>query len=124
LRTLRDQWFDEVRKFLGDEDTAAFVSAGQMMTTDEAVAYALQAPESQTSDEELASWSPLTSREQQVAKLVARGLSNRQIASELIVTEATAAKHVENIREKLGLSSRIQVGVWVRDREVSAPLTS
>jgi non-specific serine/threonine protein kinase len=85
----------------------------------------LQAPASATSDEEPASWSPLTSREQQVAKLVARGFTNRQIASELIVTEATASKHVENIREKLGLSSRMQIGAWVRDREVVAtPPTS
>jgi DNA-binding NarL/FixJ family response regulator len=36
------------------------------------------------------------------------------------VTEATAAKHVENIREKLGLRSRTQVAAWVRDREVAA----
>jgi DNA-binding NarL/FixJ family response regulator len=60
-------------------------------------------------------WSPLTAREKQVARLVARGFSDRRIAAELVVTEATAAKHVENIREKLSLNSRTQVGMWVRD---------
>jgi DNA-binding NarL/FixJ family response regulator len=56
----------------------------------------------------------------QSIKLVARGFTNRQIASELVVTEATAAQHVENIREKLGLNSRTQVGAWVRDHETAA----
>jgi predicted ATPase/DNA-binding CsgD family transcriptional regulator/DNA-binding XRE family transcriptional regulator len=51
----------------------------------------------------------LTPRETQVAELVARGLTNRQIADELIVTEGTAAKHVENIRAKLGVTSRTQI---------------
>jgi DNA-binding NarL/FixJ family response regulator len=121
---MRNAWLVEVHKILGDEEIAAFMSAGQMMSTDEAVAYALQAPESQASDDRRASWSPLTAREQQVAKLVARGLTNRQIAAELVVTEATAAKHVENIREKLGLNSRMQIGLWVRDRErAAAPAT-
>jgi non-specific serine/threonine protein kinase len=47
---------------------------------------------------------------------VARGLTNRQIAAQLIVSEATATKHVENIREKLELSSRTQVAAWVFER--------
>ena len=73
----------------------------------------------------LDAWSPLTAREKEVANLVARGFTNRQIAAELVVTEATAAKHVENIREKLGLSSRTQVGTWVREHETAvAPRVS
>ena len=56
---------------------------------------------------------PLTIREWEAAQLVARGLTNRQIAAELVVTEATAAKHVENIRAKLELTSRTQVAAWV-----------
>jgi non-specific serine/threonine protein kinase len=117
---MRDEWLVEVHKVLSDDRIAALLSEGEMMTDTEAVAYALQPPESQASDDTLASWLPLTSREQQVARLVARGLTNRQIASELVVTEATAAKHVENIREKLGLNSRTQVGAWVRDHETAA----
>jgi adenylate cyclase len=59
-------------------------------------------------------WStPLSPREQEVALLVAEGLTNRQIAERLVVTEATAAKHLENILNKLGLSSRTQVAGWV-----------
>jgi tetratricopeptide (TPR) repeat protein len=77
VQRMRNEWLVEVRKVLSDDGVAALLSAGQMMTDNQAVAYALQAPESQASDEELASWSPLTSREQQVAKLVASGLGNR-----------------------------------------------
>jgi non-specific serine/threonine protein kinase len=117
---MRDEWLVDVHKVLSDDRIAALLSEGEMMTDNEAVAYALQPPESQASDDIVASWSPLTSREQQVARLVARGFTNRQIASELVVTEATAAKHVENIREKLGLNSRAQVGAWVRDHGTAA----
>ena len=40
--------------------------------------------------------------------------------STLVVTPATAAKHVENIREKLGLTSRTQIAAWVLERDAAA----
>jgi DNA-binding NarL/FixJ family response regulator len=80
--SLRNEWFVEVRKVLSDDRIAALLSAGEMMTDHEAVAYALQPLEAQASDDTEASWSPRTSREQQVARLVARGFTNRQIAAE------------------------------------------
>jgi non-specific serine/threonine protein kinase len=52
----------------------------------------------------------LTSREQEVATLVARGLTNRQIATQLSISERTAANHVAKILKKLGLRSRTQIG--------------
>jgi DNA-binding NarL/FixJ family response regulator len=51
-----------------------------------------------------------------VAGIVARGLTNRQIASELVVTEATAAKHIEHVLDKLSLTSRAQIATWVAER--------
>jgi predicted ATPase/DNA-binding CsgD family transcriptional regulator len=54
----------------------------------------------------------LTTREREVVALVARGLSNRQIADELVVSERTAEWHVANSLSKLGLSSRAQLAVW------------
>ena len=56
--------------------------------------------------------SPLTRREREVAALVARGLSNRAIARELVITEATAERHIGNVFAKLGLASRAQLAVW------------
>ncbi len=55
---------------------------------------------------------PLTAREQQVAALVTRGLSNREIARSLGVTERTAVSHIEHIMDKLGVNSRAQIAVW------------
>jgi non-specific serine/threonine protein kinase len=56
--------------------------------------------------------SPLTPRERQVAELIGEGLSNRQIADKLFVSERTAEAHVQNILMKLGFSSRTQVAGW------------
>ena len=58
----------------------------------------------------------LTRREGEVAGLVARGLSNREIARLLVITERTAETHVGNILQKLGLVSRAQLIVWVADQ--------
>ena len=54
----------------------------------------------------------LTRREREVAALVARGLSNRQIAAELTITERTAENHVEHILTKFGFRSRAQIAAW------------
>jgi DNA-binding CsgD family transcriptional regulator/tetratricopeptide (TPR) repeat protein len=55
----------------------------------------------------------LTRREAEAAALVARGMTNRQIAAELVISESTAARHVEHIREKLGVTSRAQIAALV-----------
>ncbi len=55
---------------------------------------------------------PLTEREQEVLRLLATGLSNRDMASVLFVAECTVKTHVEHIRDKLGVSDRVQAAVW------------
>jgi non-specific serine/threonine protein kinase len=57
----------------------------------------------------------LTRREQDVARLLARGMTNREIAVALTITPGTAGIHVEHILRKLGLRSRHQVAQWVTD---------
>jgi non-specific serine/threonine protein kinase len=47
-----------------------------------------------------------------VAALIARGRSNQQIASELVLSERTIEGHVGNILSKLGFASRAQIAVW------------
>jgi DNA-binding NarL/FixJ family response regulator len=54
----------------------------------------------------------LSSREREVAILVARGLSNRQIAEQLVISERTAEGHVDHIRDKLGVHTRAEIAVW------------
>ena len=58
-------------------------------------------------------WSPLTLREFEVARLVARGLTNREIAEELRITARTAGAHLEHIRAKLGAGRRSEIAAWV-----------
>lgn len=55
----------------------------------------------------------LTRREREVANLVAEGLTNREIATRLFISERTAESHVERIRGKLGFHSRAQIAAWV-----------
>jgi DNA-binding CsgD family transcriptional regulator/tetratricopeptide (TPR) repeat protein len=57
---------------------------------------------------------PLSEREMEVARLIARDLTNRAIAAELTLSEGTVHVHVEHILRKLGLQSRAQVAHWVR----------
>jgi len=56
---------------------------------------------------------PLTAREGDVAALVARGLTNKQIAETLFISERTAENHVQHILTKLGLANRTQIATWV-----------
>lgn len=55
---------------------------------------------------------PLSEREMEVVRLLADGLSNREIAAMLFVAESTVKTHVEHIVAKLGVSDRIQAAVW------------
>ena len=58
----------------------------------------------------------LTPREREVAALVADGMTNREIAERLVISERTAEYHVEQIRNKLGVRSRAQVAAWMSAR--------
>jgi DNA-binding CsgD family transcriptional regulator len=58
----------------------------------------------------------LTRREREVALLVARGLTNREIASQLTISVRTAESHVEQIRSKLGFRTRAQIASWTTER--------
>ncbi|WP_017592492.1 LuxR C-terminal-related transcriptional regulator [Nocardiopsis potens] len=55
----------------------------------------------------------LTPREREIARLVARGMGNREISERLFITPATVARHVANINRKLGFHSRKQIAAWV-----------
>jgi DNA-binding CsgD family transcriptional regulator len=54
----------------------------------------------------------LTPRQTEVAGLVAEGLSNKELAKRLTITERSAESHVERIRLRLGFRSRAQVAAW------------
>jgi DNA-binding NarL/FixJ family response regulator len=68
---------------------------------------AIQASSSESGDD------TLTRREREVAGLIARGYTNRQIADALIVTPGTVANHVAHILTKLGVANRTQVAAYM-----------
>jgi len=68
----------------------------------------------------------LSRRELEIARLVADGLTNREIASRLFISERTVDGHLEHVREKLEVNTRAQIAAWVvrQDAPVEAPAPS
>ncbi len=107
---------------LGEAAVARLWAQGRAMTADAAVAMALTARGPGRSDEETAgepAASPepsrlagLTPRESEIVTLIVRGRSNKGIADDLVISPATAARHVANILAKLGFTSRAQIAAW------------
>ena len=118
-----DLWLAPARRVLGEKAAATVWAAGQALPLEQAIDDALRPI---VSDGPVAmvcegprvggQLAPLTRREREVAALVARGMTNRQIAAELVIAEDTAANHVRHIRARLGLRSRVQVAVWATER--------
>ena len=64
---------------------------------------------------------PLTPRELETLKLIARGLSNQEIASSLVVHERTVAKYVSSILDKLQLANRTQAALYAINEGLAEP---
>ncbi|WP_327099004.1 protein kinase [Nocardia vinacea] len=100
------------RHALGARGFDAAFRQGQSMSMDAAIAYALGKQLTETASA-VGPGERLTKRERQVAELIAQGLSNKQIAAKLVVSQRTAEGHVEHILAKLGFTSRAQIAAWV-----------
>ncbi|KXX55988.1 MULTISPECIES: ATP-binding protein [unclassified Rhodococcus (in: high G+C Gram-positive bacteria)] len=115
--TLHEKSRQHARTSLGERAFEAAMKRGAALSADEAVAYALgeetRAEVPATSGEALS----LTRREQQVAELVAEGLSNRAIADRLVISQRTVEGHVEHSLVKLGFTSRTQLAAWVHEQK-------
>jgi len=123
-RALGEPYLAAARSRLSEAEWDVAFAEGRNMGLEEAVEYALSeeetaAPLTTVPEQSSAEESPLilTSREEEVAALVARGLTNRQIASELMLSEHTIITHVRNILKKLSLHSRAQLMAWVTKRQ-------
>lgn len=116
----RNRVAETIREAVGDDRTAAAWAEGQRLTFEQAIAVALgggtvakgRGP------------SLLSAREEEVASLIAQGLTNREIASSLKITEKTAENHVLHIMNKLGVRSRAQIAVWAAPRRLRSAAPS
>jgi predicted ATPase/DNA-binding CsgD family transcriptional regulator len=95
---------------------SSLISAGARMGIEEGVAYAMGDSSVRTPrPTHTHSSTGLTRRQREIAELVADGLSNREIAARLVISQRTAETHVENILTKLGFNSRAQIASWVQE---------
>ncbi|WP_368680713.1 protein kinase (plasmid) [Rhodococcus opacus] len=107
---------DRLQSALGPAAFAAHYRRGERLDQEAAIAVALQ--------DEAAPGVPstqpgvLTPRESEIAQLVARGFTNKQIASKLVISPRTADSHVQNILTKLGFNSRAQIATWIADDDL------
>jgi predicted ATPase/DNA-binding CsgD family transcriptional regulator/Flp pilus assembly protein TadD len=119
-RQLLDPYLAAARSSLGEVAWKATLAEGQAMKPEQAIEYSLSAGEHVASPPVAHSPGggpiPLTPREQEVAVLVSRGLTNRQIASELSISQHTVATHIAKILKRLDLSSRSRLSAWVAER--------
>jgi DNA-binding CsgD family transcriptional regulator len=112
MSRLRDRYLAQIRNNLGQSqyESARERGAGYADGMDQALLCGAGTPRRHRGQTAAAA---LTSRERQVAQLVAEGLTNREVADELGMAQRTAETHVDRILRKLQLSSRTQLAGWL-----------
>jgi DNA-binding CsgD family transcriptional regulator len=120
LRTMEEPYMAAARSRLFEDAWTKAWEEGHAMSMEAAIEYALSAEGSNTPAPHRqpvgAHQRCLTPREE-VAALVAHGLTNRQVAARLVISESTTETHLSRIFKKLGLRSRTQLTAWVNNRE-------
>ncbi|HET7271287.1 MAG TPA: tetratricopeptide repeat protein, partial [Rubrobacter sp.] len=126
---LHEPYLADARSRLGKKVWEDALAEGRAMALDQAIEYALlkEKPGEEADPTPAPPRKPgvradeLTPREREVAVLVARGLTNRQVSISLGISERTAANHVAKILGKLGLRSRAQIASWATEHQLLAP---
>jgi DNA-binding CsgD family transcriptional regulator len=118
-----DRWLVPLCNAVGELTADELMSQGRAVGLDDAVALARGGDDTGTQRQAIApgthGTSVLTAREKEVTELLTRGLSNRQIAEQLVITQRTVAAHVEHILSKLGFASRHQVSAWAAEQDLT-----
>jgi predicted ATPase/DNA-binding CsgD family transcriptional regulator len=118
LAPVLDQAEEGATAALGKPKYDAEFSAGKGLSRASAVRLALGEPQPATqSKRDSAVVGALAKRETDVARLIADGMSNKQIGVKLFISERTVDSHVRSILNKLGFNSRAQIAGWVASTE-------
>jgi DNA-binding CsgD family transcriptional regulator/tetratricopeptide (TPR) repeat protein len=117
-----ERWLRQAHHVVDPRSRDAAWAEGEAMSMDDALAQARETSSRPARPVQLHKQPAgciLTPREREVVNLVARGLTNRQIAAALVISERTVARHVENVLGKLVLTSRVQVAAWAIDQGIA-----
>jgi DNA-binding NarL/FixJ family response regulator len=112
-----EQQLEASRRALG-RLAAAVLASGHQLSPAEAIAQTRATRPNPDTDRSTAGSDPLSPRERQVTILVGHGRTNRQIATDLIISEGTVATHVQHILTKLRLQSRAQIAAWAAQHQL------
>jgi predicted ATPase/DNA-binding CsgD family transcriptional regulator len=107
-----EAWLAPVRRVRGRAAVAQALAAGRAASLDDVLSLALAGVHAASAAPDHERPHTLTPREREVVGLIGKGLTNRQIAEALVVSERTAEWHAAHILDKLGMTTRSQVAAW------------
>jgi predicted ATPase/DNA-binding CsgD family transcriptional regulator len=108
----RARWMPRAEKMLGEKARTAWLE-GHRLTQEEAVRYALTGPGVPPPRAAREGEPVLSGREMQIAELVGEGRTNDEIAARLAISRRTVESHLEHIRTKLAMRSRVEIAMWI-----------
>jgi non-specific serine/threonine protein kinase len=123
-RAMLERWLVPARRGLDATTARAAWEAGLRLSVQAAVQEALAPAQAAASGQQESpsrrdiAGLQLTPREVEVARLLAQGCSNRQIAEALVIGQRTAEGHVQAVLGKLGLTRRAEVAAWAAQRQL------
>ena len=118
-RPAYERTISKIRTKLGEAAFAAAWEEGRALTVEVAVDYALSEPVipvAQSAQAVKEEFGGLTKREREVAVLIAKGKSNREIARAMTVGVKTIETYVTRMLDKLGFDSRVQIATWTIEK--------
>jgi non-specific serine/threonine protein kinase len=122
-RACFEPWFEVARKALPVGEADAATRNGRGLVAGQAISPEqlrnLLADDAKPGSGDKQRPGVLSRREREIAVLVARGLTNRAIAEQLVIAERTADTHVSNILGKLGLETRAQIAAWAVEHRLT-----
>lgn len=124
LIAIRHECEQRTRHALGDSGFETTFQRGMELNLEEATVYATNQRSQPNATRPANHADILTPRERQVADLIAQGLTNKDIAGELMISQRTAESHIEHILAKLEFTSRTQIAAAVVPNDLWSPGSS